>query len=1494
MLFLSSLNAMQKYRIHILTFIIPFLFLQNGIAQIVASSNAGCAPLTVAFTAPAGMTSYYWDFDNGGSSTDANPSGVIFATPKNPYTVTLRACKTCPVLHTTSIAVFPKPTVTMSEIKGCPPLNATLNPAISLPSGVSITSLKYIYGDGASQTKTPPNLTPSNHTYTTANKNYTVSFEMITSPTNAGCDHTVTIPDVVKTSDLLINYILATPQALCTVPASVSFSHNIVSARPIVSYQWSFGDGNTSTSSNPTHTYTAFQTYTVTLKVKDDYGCEKTATTSVIVKENDMTKILSVDTACVNLFISLDIDGNAGLETRWQMHNGAIVLARPAFDRFTSEGWKTIEVTSFYPNYECPKSVTKQIYAIDPKIKYTIVPRPLCNKKNTFTLTCTNPELFEEITWEVYQLTDAGVPVFKQVLTTGFNPTMTYTIPDLDTITWKYNRLAVGIKAKTRFGCYVSLIDTNFISPLIAHVVPTVTRGCLPLKVGFYDKTLRYRKDTLVEWKLIFGDGNEQVLTSFNDTFFYNYTSRGIYDMRMVVKNQYGCIDTTYVTKIEVGSSQSPDFTISPVGGNVCGSDPNASITLTSTLSPTLADYTRFWVEGFVCTNTNTLTYKPTQKTGTFPIKMEVSDRGCISQTIKNITIKGPMAKAVDTQYCDTPTKVRFTNLSEDATSYIWDFGDGNTSTDQQPTKYYSTDGNYTAKLIAYNSSNGCPPDTFKLPIKVQTPKVTFAKDTFLFCHTQTSQIISTPLSNVSGYINDGINTGFIWEFTDARPPARTFSPTFNLDIHYKIIDTVYLRVRNFMNCIATDTAIYLVDSISEATTVQPTLICANDTVRFNSNISALTQFTDTLWTFTSGKTSKQKDTFYIYPYLSKTIDSFSTNFYLKTRANCIVNIPKTLYVKKLKLTLSPTSNNLCLKSSTIPLDLSATTAPPYITKISWLRPDMTLTTGATTQYNFTAPGSYTFRTYAVDSNNTNCKDTMVSNITVHPRPSLQILTDKDTLPVLCHPANIELKYKDLNTTNIISKEWAVFDPQDTTTYGSINTVAKELVKGLNRVQLIARTPYCTDTAIRDLIVRFPSGDMTIDKTTICKGDSITFYIKNLIDVTDYSIDFGDGSIASNEDTITHQYNYVPLGGKTVAKAIFTANGSICVGKPFDTTINIHEVYAKFGLDFNADTAICYRAVHIKDSSLGASNYRWEFGDGSTGTMKEPGFRTFPVANTYIIKLFIESSTYGCKDSFKDTLLLKPLPKALTFSDTICRGDSSKIYQLESQSNIVYTWKPSGRYLNSLKDSVIYKPDTNLTFTLRLYDTLTRCSHSDTAYIKVVQPAPPSRLDTILAPGADVLLPFSPIKDYIYTWSKDSFLSCTDCENPIAKYILKPITYRVYFRDKLKNCFYDSSIFTIDVYPDILVNAPTAFTPNGDGNNDIFYARGFGIKRLVSFKIFNRQGQLLFYSTREEDGWDGKYKDEPQNSDTYFYTIEGESYIPDKVVVKEGNFLLLR
>ncbi len=93
-----------------------------------------------------------------------------------------------------------------------------------------------------------------------------------------------------------------------------------------------------------------------------------------------------------------------------------------------------------------------------------------------------------------------------------------------------------------------------------------------------------------------------------------------------------------------------------------------------------------------------------------------------------------------------------------------------------------------------------------------------------------------------------------------------------------------------------------------------------------------------------------------------------------------------------------------------------------------------------------------------------------------------------------------------------------------------------------------------------------------------------------------------------------------------------------------------------------------------------------------------------------------------------------------------------------------------------------------------------------------------------------------------------------------------------------------------DVEP--LIGLPTAFSPNGDGENDILYVRGAAIKTL-DLKIFNRWGQLVFETTSQQVGWDGTFNGQPQPMEAYAYVLS-VSFIDGTAKLLKGNITLLR
>jgi gliding motility-associated-like protein len=101
----------------------------------------------------------------------------------------------------------------------------------------------------------------------------------------------------------------------------------------------------------------------------------------------------------------------------------------------------------------------------------------------------------------------------------------------------------------------------------------------------------------------------------------------------------------------------------------------------------------------------------------------------------------------------------------------------------------------------------------------------------------------------------------------------------------------------------------------------------------------------------------------------------------------------------------------------------------------------------------------------------------------------------------------------------------------------------------------------------------------------------------------------------------------------------------------------------------------------------------------------------------------------------------------------------------------------------------------------------------------------------------------------------------------------------------------DSTIVYVTKIHELYV--PSAFSPNGDGINDLFKFYTKGIKQIRSIAIYNRWGEQIFYTEGEKPYWDGTYKGKQLPSDVFVYVITAETY-DDTTVIKKGNITLLR
>src|SRR6266516_3422951 len=239
----------------------------------VAAFSSSCSALTCSFTStssdPDGsIASYSWAFGDGATSTVQNPSHSYAAAGS--YNVTLTVTDnqgaTNAVSHSVTVAAGTQPPVAAFS-SSCRALTCSFTSTGSDPDG-SIASYSWAFGDGATSTVQNPS-----HSYAAAGS-YTVTLTVTDNQgaTNA-VSHSVTVTAANQPP-------VAAFSSSCS---ALTCSFTSTSSDPdgtIASYSWTFGDGATSTVQNPSHTYAAGGTYTVTLTVTDNQSAANQAPTA--------------------------------------------------------------------------------------------------------------------------------------------------------------------------------------------------------------------------------------------------------------------------------------------------------------------------------------------------------------------------------------------------------------------------------------------------------------------------------------------------------------------------------------------------------------------------------------------------------------------------------------------------------------------------------------------------------------------------------------------------------------------------------------------------------------------------------------------------------------------------------------------------------------------------------------------------------------------------------------------------------------------------------------------------------------------------------------------------------------------------------------------------------------------------------------------------------------------------------------------------------------
>ncbi|MBI9062881.1 MAG: PKD domain-containing protein [Marinilabiliaceae bacterium] len=591
-----------------------------------ATPNIGCHPSRMEFQAEAGASAYEWDFGDGQTFSGSNIISHLFensSTLAKAFDVQLITASMFGCKDTTIVPVTVNPSAVsnfnLSPVTGCSPMEVVMT---NQSTGASF--YKWDFGDGSVEETAEH----TSHTYFNMESVVKVSDITLVAGNSVGCNDTI-IKQVTVYPEITFD-VSATPSEGCA-PLSVEME----TATGAFAYKWEFGDGSSMVGTNRVNHVYLNQTnnpivFDLKLFTASAYGCLDTSMVQISVHPSpDAVFDISDTEGCSPLsivFINQSTGGNSGT---WYFGDGG----------------------------------SQEVSGADP-VSYTYV-------NNGFAPEPFNPKLVIE----------------------------------------------------NSFGCVDSTIQLLRVLPQVIAKISEGGSGCSPYAESFINES---SGASSFNWN--FGDGNSS--NAFNGRNEYvNKTDQDVlFPVELIASSNYGCTDTAF-TAVRVYRTPIPDFDVNPKVLQM----PESTISIDNTTSGSTWSYLWRFGDGNQSDLKEPGDYSY-GKSGMFDIWLEVSGDECKDSVMTSIEIL-PMLPGIDygpnEQGCP-PLETQFYNNTLDATTFMWDFGDGNISSDKLPDHTYYTPGIYNVKLTAIGPGGVMEADNvvvevYEVPVadfEVRPPKV--------------------------------------------------------------------------------------------------------------------------------------------------------------------------------------------------------------------------------------------------------------------------------------------------------------------------------------------------------------------------------------------------------------------------------------------------------------------------------------------------------------------------------------------------------------------------------------------------------------------------------------------------------------------------------------------------------------------------------------------------------------------------------------------------
>lgn len=1298
---------------------IVFCLLQQTVqgqvkANFTSVVTEGCAPLVVQFNDQStdNPTAWQWDLGNGTISLFQHPSTVYFLPGKYPIKLVVKnAAGVDSIVKQQFITVYANPVAafTASDSIGCFPLKVQFSDQ-SLAPGATVKDWQWDFGDGHTSTAQNPQ-----HTYLNSG-NHTVTLKIVT---DKGCSHTFSKEHFIRVSAGVTTNFYDSSDKNCSAPVTTYFK-NLSAGPGNLTYTWDFGDGKTSTEKNPVHIYTTNGSYNVSLVTISDEGCRDTLRMQGLVKPGStVTQFNMPDSICVDQAVAITNSGTPSpVNAKWNFGDGTTSTVVSPGKAYSSVGTYFIKLTNTYE--KCIDSITKPV---------KVFAKPVAAFTSDRQYSCSVPASIQFNTTAIgkayrWEFGDGNISTLA-------NPLHTYTA---------FGNFTVKLFVTGAGGCVDSVIKNDYILLVRPQVQISnlPARGCLPLTVPFAATVASGSK--LSNWHWEFGDGSSSTLEAPEKT----YDKEGTYTVKLFFTTEEGCKDSL-VMRDAVRVSKKPVVEFSALPTSACAVQ---SIQFSNSTTPVGTKW--FWEFGDGGTSTLQNPLYKYNDTGYFNVRLIVWNNECSDTLTKQryVHIDPPIARFTTDLKCTDKYLRSFTNKSIGAKTWLWEFGDGGTSTDYDATHRYAAKGTYKVKLIVSNGS--CVDSTISFII-VADEKLDFITNAQEICKGRSVNfnLVNYEMSYISRmnwHYGDGSST------THAGSNAHTYAAPGN----YRVV----LRYTDVNGC--SDSVIkqqpIRVYGPSADFNVQQQTVCIGATAVFNdkSKSDGTHPITEWNWSYGDGTRETKMTAPFIHSYADT--GTYNVRLLVKDSYGCVDSItkPAAIIISKPRAAFATVDTNSCPGK---PIVFSNTSTGAKL-QYRWNFGDGQTSTLATPVHMYAATGIYTVKLSVIDQYG--CTDSITRLNYVYISIPAAGFTVSDSVSS-CPPLQVQFTSQ---AQNYVSVKWEFGDGS-----GSVIENPEHFynMPGVYYARQIIRGPGgCTDTVVKKMVVKGPNGVFTYAPLTGCKPLTVSMKASST-DRVSFVWDFNDGSVLPTKDSnVNHTYT---TAGSFIPKLILIDSAGCRVPIVGKDTLQVIGVTARAEMN---EYRVCNEGfIQFNDRSVAndyITGHRWDFGDGSTSTEANPR-HYYKNEGTYTVK-YIAITSQGCRDTLKliDTVKVWPKPDVtilgdkeacepaiLGFRPQVIAGDSS-------QFKWDWNFGNGQRAYQSKVDSQQYKAAGN--YTVQLKVSFKEFCHDTATHAINIRPLPNTFAgnDTFVCRDNPVLLKATGADKYV--WSAAAGLSCTDCATP--------------------------------------------------------------------------------------------------------------------------------